>query len=204
MAATLGIREKLALTFVGVFLAMIAISLVFLFSQQRLKDTEAQQNQAFQIRHSLQILRAAVLDQETGIRGFSISPQKAFLEPYERGVVAARTALSDLAKDASNAERVLLVTRIDQSLSHWQQHYAAPILTDQNGNTVNAMAGRELFDELRRQINALEALENARLKQNNRQITEQFTHNLHLALLCLFASTVFMVLGLLGVSHWVS
>jgi two-component system phosphate regulon sensor histidine kinase PhoR len=93
-------------------------------------------------------------DAETGVRGFQLTGEPAFLEPYERGWTAALTALDDLARHVSGEEAQQLLGREREAVHAWLDQYAAPIVAAgvPDGDTTRAVRGKEMFDEFR-QIN---------------------------------------------------
>src|SRR6185503_9477438 len=101
-------------------------------------------------------LRAAMLDQETGIRGYALAAERSFLEPYWRGL-AAQTDLSRrlhglLDDDAALAESL---ARTEQAMDLWRRETAeATMAAIERGDRSVAStsfqeAGRTRFDAVR-------------------------------------------------------
>lgn len=104
------------------------------------------------------------LDTETGERGFLLTGQEQFLEPYTSGrvLVGQQTArLRDLL--AGDAEAAHLIDMADQAGTAWQATIVpnvdgarAGTLTPQ-AMTTSMVEGKQLFDELRARLIALQA-----------------------------------------------
>ncbi|SEQ98946.1 sensor histidine kinase [Lentzea albida] len=106
-------------------------------------------------------LNRALLDQETGVRGFTLTGQNDFLQPYRDGQAAeteaARTVV-DLVGDVNGR-----VGRIQELAGRWRSEYAEPtVATVQqsgpaSGTGVTIERGKVLFDEIRAETAALQS-----------------------------------------------
>jgi signal transduction histidine kinase len=75
-------------------------------------------------------LYAALLNQETGLRGYLLSAQRSYLGPYYLGLRDQRlqvTSLGSLLTDLPVARAKLAVAR--RSIAHWQSAYATPAIS---------------------------------------------------------------------------
>jgi len=106
-------------------------------------------------------LQVALVDQETGIRGYALAGQELFLEPWESGQrdeAAAARSLSEMADDPALGIRPAL-EQVEAKADAWRTRYAEPILAQvQAGQpvTVSPMLGKQLFDDLRASLTALQ------------------------------------------------
>ncbi|GGM68986.1 histidine kinase [Lentzea pudingi] len=108
-------------------------------------------------RHVDEINRA-LLDQETGVRGFVLTGQDAFLTPYLDGQKAeadAARSVRDLVGDVNGR-----VSRIEQLADQWRSEYATPTIAAARSSTTPGAEGgiergKVLFDQLRAEIGAL-------------------------------------------------
>lgn len=100
-------------------------------------------------------LESALFDQETGIRGYGLTGQSAFLEPYTQGLTDERSAVNRLrtaiAGDAA-AQRDL--DTVLAAAQRWQDRIAAPIAAAPPGGPValaaqRAEEGKAEFDRFR-------------------------------------------------------
>ncbi|WP_380566201.1 sensor histidine kinase [Streptacidiphilus jeojiensis] len=100
-------------------------------------------------------LESAMLDQETGIRGYGLSGQSSFLDPYTEGMADEKAAVTKLrtltagdAKAAADLDTVLARIRT------WQTDFAAPVAAAPPGAPVELAAqrsdqGKNDFDAIR-------------------------------------------------------
>lgn len=100
-------------------------------------------------------LEKALLDQETGIRGYGLSGQTAYLDPYHRGLEEEHAAVQDLRRlladdRAGEADLASVLAAADR----WQAEIAEPIAAAPAGTMATELgqrleAGRPRFDEVR-------------------------------------------------------
>jgi hypothetical protein len=114
-----------------------------------------------------QELTVALLDQETGVRGFALSGgREEFLAPYESGRSAGDDALAALS--ARTDEPVASeVAALAEGLRGWRQGYADPLVAAVRAGAPapDAVAGRALYDTVRARSGALVE----RLQEEQRQ-----------------------------------
>jgi signal transduction histidine kinase len=110
-----------------------------------------------------QQLDIALLNQETGVRGYALSAQPSFLAPYTMGYAAEKAAIASLKSESgqlSLATRADLTSAATQS-HYWRIHYAQPAINEvrRTGKPVvspDIIAGKADFDALRVKIATLE------------------------------------------------
>jgi CheY-like chemotaxis protein/signal transduction histidine kinase len=106
------IRSRLPLppkTLIGFLLAVIAVAIIALLSFQSLQATTASATslaQSIQVLGRLEALLSTLIDAETGQRGFLLTGEEGYLEPY--------TDAKDALPDEIKAARGLLVNRPEQ------------------------------------------------------------------------------------------
>src|SRR3984885_4354711 len=109
-------------------------------------------------------LDSALLNQETGLRGYALSGQQDFLAPYTEGLAAETSTLTTLRKlvtalpapSAANLETVI------QQAHTWRIRYAEPLIKQvaASGKPVvspDILAGKAYFDALRARLAAFQA-----------------------------------------------
>ncbi len=100
-------------------------------------------------------LENALVNQETGIRGYGLTGQKAFLQPYTNGLAAQQTVTSSLRRlTAHDAQQTRDLDLVLARASAWQRQIADPIAAVPAGAPIpgassSADTGKHLFDELR-------------------------------------------------------
>ncbi|MFF2194037.1 ATP-binding protein [Streptomyces sp. NPDC058157] len=105
-------------------------------------------------------LETALLDQETGVRGYLLAHDPVLLEPYERGRSNESEAARRLATllDGDDGVRQDLAA-VEEAALTWRDEFANPaIASARNGTTPpSAQAGKDRFDEVRRRVAAQQA-----------------------------------------------
>jgi signal transduction histidine kinase len=110
-----------------------------------------------------QTLDTAVVDQETGVRGYALSAQADFLAPYNDGYTQEKATIASLEKvigSVGGAAPADLTSVADQA-QYWRVHYAQPTvaLVARTGKPVvspDVVTGKADFDALRSKIAALQ------------------------------------------------
>ncbi|WP_443050825.1 sensor histidine kinase [Streptomyces sp. H27-D2] len=97
-------------------------------------------------------LQAALLDQETGVRGYLLTGDRALLAPYTRGLKAERQARSGLSALMRDNERLLGDLRsIGAAVHTWRSDFAGPAVAAGGAgrSTVSVERGKQDFDRIR-------------------------------------------------------
>ncbi|MFJ4005856.1 ATP-binding protein [Streptomyces sp. NPDC090023] len=100
-------------------------------------------------------LESALLNQETGIRGYGLTGSTEFLAPYRQGLGQQRTytkTLSDLLR--GNPARLRDLKTVEDRIETWQAQIARPVAASPAGKpsplaTENATRGKTTFDAVR-------------------------------------------------------
>jgi len=107
-------------------------------------------------------LKNGLVDQETGIRGFVLSRDRMYLEPYERGAREAADAtrtLHRLSRTEALGPLRDRLARVLAAAARWQSGYAVPAQVDAVARPDAARArtrladGKRRFDEFRAALN---------------------------------------------------
>jgi signal transduction histidine kinase len=111
-----------------------------------------------------QQLDNALVNQETGVRGYALSAQRSFLTPYTDGVAAEQAAISTLRRLASQLPAVTTtdLNSVINQAQYWRTHYAQPTISQvsRTGKPVlspDIVTGKADFDALRAKSAALQA-----------------------------------------------
>jgi signal transduction histidine kinase len=112
-------------------------------------------------------LIAALVNEETGVRGYALTGRGDFLSPYLEGRQAeqrALAALARLARGAAAGERLPGdLARIRSAADAWRTRYAEPLIADVRGHpgeplpVARADAGKTRFDAVRSALRTQEA-----------------------------------------------
>lgn len=100
-------------------------------------------------------LESALLNQETGIRGYGLSGTTEFLQPYQQGLTEQQTHTAGLARLLQgDAPALRDMAEVQEAISTWQERIARPIAASPAGApsplvTERAAEGKQTFDALR-------------------------------------------------------
>ncbi|WP_081290680.1 sensor histidine kinase [Mycobacterium asiaticum] len=106
-------------------------------------------------------LQSALRDQETGLRGYLISADRQFLNPYYDGVQAEQEAAADMRQRVGRRADLLAdLDAIETAAAAWRRDYAEPLIASVIPNVPTvvpapaAALGKADFDYLRALFNA--------------------------------------------------
>ncbi len=143
-------------------------------------------------------LQAALIDQETAIRGYVISADRQFLEPYYQGQQTEQAATQDYRHRMSYRPTLTAdLDAIEQAANAWRASYAEPLIssvTPGAPNVVNSATGqrgkaefdriRQLFDTQNQHLTAAVAERRAELQE-----VRGWRDRVLVALTCVFLMT---------------
>ena len=146
------------------------------FNARRLDENRRRVSHTHEVVQSLETLLSTLKDAETGQRGYLLSADERFLEPYQSAltdVMASRQQLTGLVDD--NPEQTIrlraLGNKIDVKLGELKQ----TIDLLRAGNQPAAVAvvtggsGKAVMDDLRRDVAEMQAIETALLDSRERE-----------------------------------
>src|SRR4051812_26177097 len=145
-----------ALTLIAVVVAGMFVTMV---ETVRSLETISQENRrATDMTQSTLHLERIVVDLETGVRGYMLTNDPRFLEPYEKGRARIEAQLAQL-DSLSDPDVRPLVVRITRDLDNYVAGYTEPIVRGQSRQSVLAVTteGKQRLDALRAQFAALGA-----------------------------------------------
>lgn len=101
-------------------------------------------------------LQSALRDQETGLRGYLISADRQFLNPYYEGVAAEQASAQELrTRLAKRTQLIADLDAIEATAANWRRDYAEPLIARVTPNTPTvvpaptAAIGKAEFDYIR-------------------------------------------------------
>jgi PAS domain S-box-containing protein len=182
------------------FLLLIGVSAWW--SAQRNMETFHSVDHTYEVLDHLEDTLVDMLNAETGSRGFVISGDEAFLQPYQAGVIKVQksfAAAKQLTQDNPNQQRrlTLLEPMIQKKIAGANE----AIKLRRSGDTAGAIQfiavgqGQQTMDEIRKLINEMEDEEGQLLQQ--RTATAQALSRTTLAIV---AFGGLLALGLVGLS----
>jgi signal transduction histidine kinase len=160
-----GLRTRLLILLGGVGALLAATPAAQLLLQDRQRDIRNDiLDRIDPARVTTADLQAAAVDQETGVRGFALTRDDRFLEPYEQGGEAADAALDRLRGLLGGGAAVdAELDAVADRLHAWRRETAEPSLDPSAAGQRRAQsdefqdAGKARFDALRSAIDAVQA-----------------------------------------------
>jgi signal transduction histidine kinase len=156
---TLARRLRVAIVAFSLLLLLAGLALVVALREadQALSD---QVQRTFPARLAASQLLTSLVDQETGLRGYALTGDEQFLEPYREGLVdeqAARAALERLVRPDDPARLALLT--VDAAIEAWREQYASLRIggVSDSGTDSTIQFGRQLFERVRQTNVGLDA-----------------------------------------------
>jgi signal transduction histidine kinase len=113
---------------------------------------------------AVQQLDNALVNQETGVRGYALSAQQSFLAPYTDGVAAEQAAIRTLRQLTSQlpAATTADLGGVISRARYWRAHYAQPTISQVSRTrkpviSPDIATGKADFDALRAKVAVLQA-----------------------------------------------
>jgi signal transduction histidine kinase len=199
--ARLRVGQWLALT-IGVLLtfAVLGVGLALLANQRLSDQRHVVLNQVEPALLAALDLENALINQETGVRGYILSGKTASLEPYEKGLDDEARSYRELetSDNVGGSMLALEVRKIRARIQAWQQQFVIPILrvtaAGHTGSIPPTLAGKGLFDAIRKALAGLQGDLTARVAGAKRTLDSD-AHFLALVLLAAAALILGSVMG---------
>lgn len=127
MIANTSIRSKFTLAFscmIAIFVAVVGITL---FGFYKLNNADKWNTHTYKVLDHSSRLIGAIVDQETGVRGFLVSGDELFLEPYHGGKETFANILSELKSLTSdNPAQQARLKKIGEGAEQWHEEIVDP------------------------------------------------------------------------------
>jgi signal transduction histidine kinase len=150
---TLARRLSAALVALSLLLLLAGLALVLVLRQADLALSK-QTQRTFPARVAASQLLTSLVDQETGLRGYALTRDARFLEPYRQGLVDEQVTRARLERYVLPGDRArLALVTVDAAITAWRDQYASLRTTGAEGTGSGSNAtiqfGRELFERVR-------------------------------------------------------
>ncbi|GLW95066.1 sensor histidine kinase [Actinokineospora globicatena] len=112
------------------------------------------------VQHALR-LDTALVDQETGLRGYALTAKAEFLEPYDSGIERQHAAIENLRRTIVVRTDLLdRITAIETDVERWRVDYAKPTIERIRDSGVSgdeqSEEGKRRFDAVRAAVGGLQ------------------------------------------------
>lgn len=163
-------RFAVVLSLAFVLAAVIAALFVVRGVDAQLRDVQ----HTYDVRRQVQVLTQALIDAETGQRGYLLTLDPVYLEPYRAAITSLdatyRNLLTMVENEATQRQRI---QGIAESIDRKRDEMATTISLANEGRLSEALsilrsdAGQALMEKIRRTLQAFTAEEDARLIERN-------------------------------------
>jgi signal transduction histidine kinase len=154
------LRRSLAV--LGVIAVLVAVAMIGGGTAALIQLHQTRERVVFQIDPAVRdatVLSSALLNQETGVRGYLLGRKPDLLGPYEEGRQAEDRAAAALAGPAEDAELALAadLRQVREQAARWRREYADPaVAAAAAGQPVpSADRGELLFEQVRTSLGQL-------------------------------------------------
>ena len=144
----LSVRNKLMLAFGIILVIIVSVIAIALFSFDRAKSATARTEVTYKAITEVEQIRIALANMQAGVRGYALSGDEAFLQPYEAGQQQFEALVADLKGIFSEAaEQRARVGTLEQQVASWQNDTVVPMMTirEQVNNGLDIMQSMEAF-----------------------------------------------------------
>ena len=151
---------------------------------------------------------AAAVDMETGMRGYLLAGQEAFLEPYNAGSEQFYDLVASLSETVNdNPAQVELLKQIGQTIQEWQAKVTQPTIElrrkigsaktmDDMADLVGEARGKKYFDKFRQIMADFTAEETGLMEQ--RQADNESTVSATYMMIAVFTAAALLIGALLA------
>jgi methyl-accepting chemotaxis protein len=203
MFANLKISRKLAVAFGCLVLITLLVSAAVYTMLGGIRQTSHWNEHTQKVLQQSHLVMAAMVDQETGVRGYVISGNPEFLAPYNKGLAHYREAYAEIRRlTADNAGQQARLKQIDEHARTWRGKVAEPEVRLVQGGFLEAArameasaSGKQSMDGIRELVLQVEA-EEQKLLAERTLAQERATRTAELVLLAGAALSALLAIGM--------
>jgi signal transduction histidine kinase len=163
----LSVQGWFRLVFIALGLLVVAAALVVVALTARTRDiSDELANSILPAQAQAYRLQGALVDQETGVRGYGITGDPRFLQPYTSGRSTEQAAAAQLRAEIGGKQPLAGdLGRVERAAGGWRTGYALPLISQARSGPLNGKdltllnQSKNAFDRLR----ALFAVQNTHL-----------------------------------------
>ena len=180
----LGISAKLALAFAAMIVVIAAVGIGTYVKLGFIEQSSGWTTHTYQVLETTDAVMASMVDQETGVRGYLVSADTKFLEPYRNGRNAYDQAFAKIKQLTSdNPAQQERLDALNRSAATWRGDVAEreislmqqPETRDQARSMMASGAGKASMDAIRAKVNEIEGAERSLLATRSADETAAFS-----------------------------
>lgn len=182
-AVQMRFAAKLVVTFSVVLAILISLVWLMFLKVSDAETANGRKTQTYQTLALLEDTSAGMVDQETGLRGFLLSGDDAFLAPYESGYQRTTNSIAALKERLEASPLVDDVDIIAFMADAWREHHAETLIEMRRDPNFKAETwdlaadggGRVMMERIRERVSALRDAEHQLLGER----TEAFQSSMN-------------------------
>ncbi|MET0170819.1 MAG: methyl-accepting chemotaxis protein [Agrobacterium vaccinii] len=194
----------------------IAIGAIALTSISSMVQSNGWVDHTNQVLQKTDAITAAAVDMETGMRGFIITGQQNFLEPYRQGEQSIYKTINELkALVADNPTQVGRMNNVEKAIGDWQKNFAEPQIKTRGtladttsigdlNKQLDASQGKAYFDGLRGFIKDAQADERTLLAKRSAENDATISNAISMIWTSLAAAVVIALIAGLMIGSGIS
>jgi signal transduction histidine kinase/DNA-binding response OmpR family regulator/CHASE3 domain sensor protein len=167
-------KRNLLIGFGASLVILIVSSTASFISIQNLLTSTESVNHTNEVIIEMDGIRSAMVDAETGQRGYLLAGDDRFLEPYRNAEVRAKSAFSRVKMlTADNPEQQQNLQELDALITERFRLLELSVSAKRNGETIkyeNLNSGRESMDKIRALVERMEELESNLLEKRTSEM----------------------------------
>lgn len=206
MAGKMKLRTKLYSGYAVVLMFIVAISIFVYINVNSILQSVYWVNHTYTVLHEVQVIEKAIVDMETGQRGFIIAGKEEFLDPFKNGQKIVKVTLDNVRKLTSdNPKQVERFNKIESAINEWYKKAANVEIQarrDMNQgkltfNEVSALiikaTGKNIMDSMRVVLDEVKAEENRLIGPRKQDQQDSATLTYYMLF---FASLLAVIIGI--------
>ncbi len=207
MSRMLGLNRSLGGAIGVIALVSLLSSGMFLAALREVDKTTAQQARSTRILSDLDAFRTAMLNQETGLRGYLLTGNPESLKPYRDGKQDLDDAIARLrALLGTNMIESARLSEAEEAARRWQTDVGEPAMREMadpatRGDALAREArgdGMRLFDQVRDKLDAIRGEEEATLSTQTAVVAQ--AERGAIVALCVGALLTLLICGAIGIA----
>ncbi len=204
LRGVLGIQTRLALAFGVILLLFAGSALVYRAALSAVDQARIATDHSEKVLLSIDGLLLLVLDQETGLRGYLLSSQAEFLEPYRLGGERFEQSWRELQSlTVDNPRQQVLLQQWRNDMLRWRNDFAEVVLEHHRRDDedaamalVRSAKGKHIVDGMRVLMEQMQKHERELLRERAAHLQARLERVRQLIVLMLAGGTGFVVLSL--------
>jgi|GEM_PF-354072 len=168
-------KNKILIGICSPLVLLVVLGVVAIFNINSMVSTNTKLGESRALMAQGSAIVSSAINMETGMRGYLLAGNKAFLNPYQKGETETYNLIAQLKEaEAGNPDQIARLEKAEAILRAWQKDVTEPTieLRRQIGDapTMNDMAkeigkakGKVFFEKFRKEINDFITIERFRL-----------------------------------------